>query len=919
MRKFLLPLVLLLIVVLGLAWYFWANRSTAYSENSAFQAIPVRTPLIVEISELRSLLKEVQGNDPVVEGLRSATFLKSFWTDVTAIENLMAENENLREAVQSKSVLVAFNPEGKEDVEALFALSLDNRSERDKLIGYFKQLQQAGKGKLTQREYDGNEVYQFSGDGENYSFAEAKGIFLFSRNAIFVEEGVRQTHSENLYNQEQFKQLYSTVSSSSACNVFVNHKKLSLLVEKIVAPDFRKTIRQFANFSDWSELDVNMKQSQFWMNGFSEAGSTFDNYLNVLKNQTGQRFRMDRVLSANTSMFVDVSLDDFKQFQEDYVAFLKKQGGSDFYNRETALTNAEKGGKKALIPLFEEIGDNDFAIAYGSVMQNDPTLNRFFIAKVKSQSATKELLLPIMENFAKAAKKTLADTETKYQLQKDVVYSIYEFPIPDLASLLFGKVFSGVACNYLCFYDNYLVFADSEAALKNYIHDLVLSATLEKDIHFQKFQEEMASRSSVYFYLNFSKAFNLGAYYLSEDAFASVKEHEDLFRKFYALGWQISVNSGAFLNNLYLRFDPVMKVDPQTVWQSKLDTTIWIKPQIVTNHNDRQNKEVIVQDNANNLYLINKEGVRLWKVKLSDKILGDVYQVDYYRNGKLQYLFNTKDKLYLLDRNGNHVAKFPVTFRSPATNGVALFDYDNNRDYRFFVACVNKEIYCYDRDGGVVNGWKSGKTDGVVTNQIQHLRIDGKDYIACADQYKTYIYDRQGSIRVKTTDNFEHSGNQLYLVKAGQFALATTDVKGLVHIQYFNGQSKTVDLGKFGKNHFFVVDDLNNDGQSDFVIADGKELTCYSDKGKNLMEYEFSSPISNRPNIYTFANNDKKVGVVCHNENRVYLINMNGKLYNGFPLQGNTDFSIGYMSRANKYFNLLVGNEDNSFFNYKVE
>ena len=60
----------------------------------------------------------------------------------------------------------------------------------------------------------------------------------------------------------------------------------------------------------------------------------------------------------------------------------------------------------------------------------------------------------------------------------------------------------------------------------------------------------------------------------------------------------------------------------------------------MTNHNDRQNKEVIVQDNANNLYLINKEGVRLWKVKLSDKILGDVYQVDYYRNGKLQYLFN---------------------------------------------------------------------------------------------------------------------------------------------------------------------------------------------------------------------------------------------------------------------------------------
>lgn len=919
MRKFLLPLVLVLIVILGLSWYFLANRSTAYSENSAFQAIPVRTPLIIEVPELRSLLKEVQGNDPVVEELRTATFLQPFWKDIDAIEDLMAENENLRDAIQSKSVLVAFNPEGKEEIEAFFAMSLNNRAERDQMVSYFKQLQQAGKGKLSQREYDSNEIYQFTTTEGTYTFAEAKGIFMFSRNEIFVEEGIRQVRSENLYNLDQFKKLYSTVNSSSSCNIFVNHKKLSILLDKLVAPDFRKTIRQFANFSDWSELDVNMKQSQFWMNGFSQTGETFDNYLNVLKNQEGQRFRMDRVLSANTSMFINFNLDNFSQFQKDYVAFLKKQGGKEFYNRETALTLAEKGGKKALIPLFEEISDNDFAMAYGSVLQNAPTQNRFFIAKVKSQSATKEVLLPVLENFAKASKKSLAETESKYQLQKDVVYPIYEFPIPDLASLLFGKVFSAVTCNYLCFYDNYLIFSDNEAALKNYIHDLVLSATLEKDIHFQEFQDEMTSRSSVYFYLNFSKAFNLGPYYLNEEAFASVKGHEDMFRKFYALGWQISSNSGAFLNNLYLRYDPVMKVDPQTVWQSKLDTTIWIKPQIVTNHNDRQNKEVIVQDNANNLYLINKEGVRLWKVKLSEKILGDVYQVDYYRNGKLQYLFNTKDKLYLLDRNGNHVARFPINFRSPATNGVAMFDYDNNRDYRFFVACQNKQIYCYNRDGRIVEGWKPMKTDGEVNNPIQHVRIEGKDYIVCADRYKTYILDRQGNTRVKTSDNFERSGNQLYLVKAGQFALATTDVKGLVHLQYFNGQSKTVDLGNFSKDHFFVADDLNNDGQSDFVIADGKELTCYTDKGKDLMEHEFPSPISNRPNIYTFTNNTKKIGVVCHSENRVYLVNMDGKLYNGFPLQGNTDFSIGYMSRANNYFNLLVGNEDNSFFNYKVE
>ncbi|WP_372773997.1 DUF3352 domain-containing protein [Mangrovibacterium sp.] len=917
MRKFILPLLLILIVVFGAVWYFTIRETTSYSENSAFQAIPLKTPLVVEIPELGSLVEDLQSNNELVVELRSVDWLKSFWNDATQLESLMAANEDLREAIQSKSVLIAFNPEGKNDIGALFAFSLENRAERQAMIGFFEGQQQESGGKLTQRMYDGQEVYQYRINGQEYFFSESKGIFLFSRNAIFVEEAIRQISSENLLSQEQFQKLYSTVSSSSDFNVFINHKKLSILLDKLLTPDFRTVARQFANFADWSELDVILKKNELLLNGFSFSGNTADNYLSVLRKQEGQRFSIDEALSANTSLFVNLNLQNFKDFQDDYEEFLKKQGSS-FYNRDTRLTIVERQGKKKLIPLFEEISDDDFALAFGSVLQNEPTQNRFFIAKVKSRTLAQEAMLPVLENFAKGAKKTLQDTQTEYKLQEDRVFNIYEFPIPDLAELLFGEVFSAVSCNYCCFYDNYLIFSDNETALKSYIHDLVLSETLERDVPFQKFNQQMASRSSCYFYLNVSRIFNLHSYYLNEETVSAIKNNEQVLRKFYGLGWQISSNSGELLNNLYLRFDPILKEEPQTVWQSKLDTTISGKPQLVTNHNDRQNKEVIVQDNNNNLYLINKEGVRLWKIKLSGKILGDVHQVDYYRNGKLQYLFNTQSQLYLLDRNGNHVAKFPVSFRAPATNGVAVFDYDGNRNYRFFVACENKQIYAYDRDGKSVQGWKAENTDGQVTEPLKHFRIEGKDYLVCADRYRTYILDRQGDVRVKT-ESFEHSGNDLYLAKGGQYALATTDAKGKVILQYFDGKTETRDLGSFGAGHFFVAEDLNNDGKTDFILTDGKQLAAYSDRGKELFDRDFSSPISNRPNIYTFTNNDKKIGLVCRDENRVYLVNVDGKLYDGFSLQGNTDFSIGSLASGNSYFNLLVGNEDNSFFNYKVD
>ena len=49
---------------------------------------------------------------------------------------------------------------------------------------------------------------------------------------------------------------------------------------------------------------------------------------------------------------------------------------------------------------------------------------------------------------------------------------------------------------------------------------------------------------------------------------------------------------------------------------------------------------------------------------------GDVHQIDLYKNGKLQLLFNTQSKLHLIDRNGNNVEQFPIGLVAKATNGL---------------------------------------------------------------------------------------------------------------------------------------------------------------------------------------------------------------------------------------------------------
>ena len=106
-----------------------------------------------------------------------------------------------------------------------------------------------------------------------------------------------------------------------------------------------------------------------------------------------------------------------------------------------------------------------------------------------------------------------------------------------------------------------------------------------------------------------------------------------------------------------------------------LSNTILMDPVFVTNHRTKK-KDILVQDIDYNLYLISNKGVVLWKKKLKGAVLGKVEQVDLYRNGRLQLAFATPNRLYVIDRNGKNVERFPLEFKDEITQPLAVFDYD---------------------------------------------------------------------------------------------------------------------------------------------------------------------------------------------------------------------------------------------------
>jgi len=505
-------------------------------------------------------------------------------------------------------------------------------------------------------------------------------------------------------------------------------------------------------------------------------------------------------------------------------------------------------------------------------------------------------------------------------LDSETQVPIYKLPISEIPSMLFGNLFSGSDNQYVTFLDGFLIFGNSVASLSTFIHYNVLQKTLSHDLDYQKFNESLSSRSNLYFYLNIPRSALFLNKYLSQENKEGLKENQLIFNKIQAVGVQFSTENKMVYNNLFVKYQPVFNDRAETVWESLLDTTLRSKPVFVTNHISGD-KEIFIQDEKNNIYLINSAGRVIWKINLPGKIMSEIYQIDYFKNKKLQYLFNTSGQLHLIDRNGNYVEKYPINLRSEATNGMTLFDYDGSRDYRICLAAKDKKIYLFTKEGKTVKGWTHPKTEDFIETPINHYRIQSRDYIVFSDKYKFYILNRKGTSRVNIKTNIQKPLNQNIIAdnRGSGAGFVTTGDNGTVYFIKLNGKIEKTTIKEFSNQHFFDYQDLDGDGSKEYIFLDGNKLEVYTLNKKEKYSHTFENTIDLKPATYQFSANDRKIGIVSALDHNIFLFNKDGSLYENFPLIGQTLFSIGRFRNSSAKFNLIVGGEDNFLYNYSIQ
>ncbi|MCK4879217.1 MAG: hypothetical protein KAS82_01110, partial [Bacteroidales bacterium] len=698
---------------------------------------------------------------------------------------------------------------------------------------------------VNERKYETEVVYDVSGGPGfvpgKFTFACLEGLCLISSSSMLVEESIRTIHAEtNLASVAGLQKVRETKGRYVHANLYINYEKLPDLFHPFIKESEWGKLDMLSKLSSWGELDLDVKQESMTLNGMTYADPDLPLFLGAFREQSPVKMELHEMLPSGTTYFLHLGIGDRVKFKEQAISYMNRLGKGSEIEAEIERIDQQYG----IDPLDDlaRIVDDEMAWFAIEGVTKKPE-DQFLVIETRSRSETVEVVMRWVEQYLQQHSFDMRSIRNVYQLDKQTSFNIYRLSDQFFKGTSAGRLFN----RYFTVYENYLIFGSSVDALSRVIYQNVLHKTFVSDPVFKEISDYLSNRSNVtlffrpYAFLDYRKEM------LSDNRADQLKKMELFFRRIPGVVIQYSTEGDLFYQSISCKYTPQIRDKAHTVWESLMDTVVVIKPALVINHNTSE-KEIFVQDLANKVYLINGTGRVLWKQPVDGPILGGVHQVDFYRNGKFQYLFNTAKKIHLIDRNGNYVERYPVSLRSDATAPLALFDYDKSRNYRLFVATEDRKINLYDIEGNMVTGWKFGKTESMVTGEIQHFRVNDKDYIVAVDQNRAYFLDRRGRERIRLKERLVLSPqNPLILdmnIREERPRWISTDTSGSVTAIYLDGSVSRLLSREISPDHFFSMEDMNRDGIPEFIFVDGDKLDIVMQDGKRLFSFKVKGSIS---------------------------------------------------------------------------
>lgn len=666
-----------------------------------------------------------------------------------------------------------------------------------------------------------------------------QNTYFESDSKILIENSIR-LHTAPNRPDENLQKLYN--SKAGPFQLFINERSQTLLAEKF------KTVIPFnlSDFSSWIAIQPEIENGNTILNAI---GLLSTEKMTKMSLATNQVHNLSKLLSNLPLTMIGASI---YGFDVDRFSVVR-----DRYNAQHNLPS----------PPIDSLLMQAHAVAKVHTMQSQ-------IAVLDMTGV--EGVIEILEKNAEATRK-LRDVMT-YQFSRDKSIQRLGAPLLNLPTLTHATLLNDI-----------LFLAPSEASLTEVLTQLSNGYSLSSDEQFAGLLEKIPNESSLLFVgveEFFSKQLNS---LLIDDIRMDTNSQ---FPFWLGVGL---VESGVAQIQFQLvsKQEKIKNKRPKLLFSTPIKNAISQGPNAVRNHVNGS-MEWVVQDEKHNLILISTSGKSTWTRPIGSPIQFPIRQVDLYKNSRLQMAYTTKNGFEVIDRNARPVPPFSSTLNNPLP--LAVFDYENSRDYRLVLIDQNK-LQLRNRKFAKVSGFNRTKAN--LKYAPKHIRIGTRDYITMIEKSgKLLLLDRRGNVRIKTPNDLVMSSD-VYLHQNGFVGL---DNKNRLFRIEINGKISYRTLP------------FETPYQ---VRARGKNLVLFTENkleiNGRLLELDFG--LYGEPSIHV-VNNRTLISLVDEQEEKVYVFDRKGNLLPHFPIYGAGSVTID-SDRKGKVFLATIG-ENNSLVVYQI-
>lgn len=893
---------------LGIYLYFFEIGDKKIKPLSV---VPDNAAFILESNKSSKMLQTF-GEQEFMEKLLKNEDISKFYKQLIVFDSLFKSNSTIGNWFETGEAVYSFHTYPNHHIGFFMAVQTKNETSSQKAMAFINAIF-PGRYNLTNRKFSGEDVLDFNDFGGDFSFSIAfkSNLMLFSFDGSLVENALIKLKQISPEQQLNDKNNY-IFNGNKDLNIYINYHLLPSMMNSFTNEESQKSFGILGNLAEKGFYQIELSEKDLILKGASITSDSKFQFLDLLNSQAPIENKVIPYLPENTTFCLNLSHNGYAKWYPNLKEYLFSEGLFRAYeNYSDSLEYLYgKGLKSKLSSLMGTQAGISAVLEPG--LPKDSSYILYF-----------ELIDPL------GFKSLMNDIQSQYQKKNggdssiissmDSTHLIFPFYLGDYGKVLYGNLLENFQINAYTIKGNYVFASAHPSALNGLIRNWQSGNLLSKSERFKDFREKMVGQSNLELFVNGDIAPRFTMDFLNDNWYGILTRNLGTIRKTGFVGMQFGGSTDkTFASQFTVEFNTGTTDKTEKLWEIPIDTLLASKPVSVYSAS-RGEHVLLMTDKKNQLYMVDKSGMVIWKYQLEDKIISGIREIDLNKNGRRQYVLNTAHQIHIIDENGKAMQGWPAWIPTSTEFEVKVFEINEDKDLGFFAVGKYYKLSAYNGQGRLLPVWNPLSIYPNLVSEFYPVKLSGiRQLWALNEKGKLSVYDLDGKVLKTLFNDSLYHFNSIHIqqIDTGSLMLMAADTNQVYSIKYYTWKLPEVKVISQNQNKIIGFKPSNSDPDL-FEIQYNDEWHVYDLSGKLVYRKTDLDSFKINRTLKPFHNGIQAIWYDMLKYSLQVDDKKNGKT-TPFPVNSTANYACGDLYKDQDNY-LIYGTNSNSIILYRIK